>query len=296
MNETKKTVETVVISSTVTGSRFVAAEWNKSIQVWDIYDGFVSKFESELDWFGSTYRVSISEDGERVAVGSYEENSVALYESDTGKLVWKRKGIRTVQDVSILDFMSNVVFVNTEDYGSFFLNINTGETIEKPRGIKVVKKNPYGSINMFGKRLDVLLLNGIELPPIKKYSRKCFAMLDACFSNDTVFCAYACNPLEAISLVTLEPIWEINVAGHFRDIKYCVDIDTLLGIRWDYDKGGPKWLCYINAKTGKIEKEVCVGGAVANRLLCHGKFVVTNHGEVYSTISGQKVKQFDFEN
>ena len=296
MRENKEAINTTVISSTVTGSRFVAAEWNKNIQVWDIHDGFVSKFESELDWTGESHRISISEDGRHIAVGAYEENSVALYESDTGKLLWKKRGIRTTQEVSILKFASNIVFIHTEKNGSFLLDRNTGELIEKIRGIVLVRESPYADINMLERRKDFFLKKRRETKKIKGFPFRSFGMLDACFSKESIFCSYAGNPLEAISLETLKPIWAITVAGHFLDIEYCVDIDTLLGIRWDYNNGGPSYLCYINAKTGKIEKEVCVGEAVTIRFLCQGKFVVTNHGEVYSTISGQKVKQFDFEN
>ena len=295
MSETKN-IDIRVIPSTVKGSRFVAAEWEKHIQVWDMQTGLVNKVESEFDWGGNSGRIAIFEDGIHIAVGAYEKNTIALYNAETGQCVWQRKGLRRPLTVSVLNRVQPAVCVHTEDSGSILLDKKTGETIGRIRGVELVHENPYGAISVFGKRSSLLLVNGIDEKPIKKFFRKCFSMLDICFSNDEVFCAYACNPLEAISLVSLMSIWEINVEGHFLDIEYCIELDTLLGVRWDYNKGGPSYLCYINAKTGKIEKEVNVGENVITAFLCQGKFVVTNHGDVYSTISGQKVKQFDFEN
>ena len=131
---------------------------------------------------------------------------------------------------------------------------------------------------------------------IKIFNHKSFAVLDACFSVDKLICSYSGNPLEAVSLSNAQSLWTTNVIGHFLEVEYSKELNKILGIRWEYEKGSPKFLCYIDIDTGKVEKEINLGEPIEIEFLKQGSLMLTSQGKLYSTTTGQLVKQYDFEN
>ena len=77
-------------------------------------------------------------------------------------------------------------------------------------------------------------------------------------------------------------------------IAFCKKRQTIFGVRWDYENGGPKYLDYINVETGVVEKEIILGNVIDTDLLKQGRFLITTKGQLYSTLTGQQIKQFDF--
>ncbi|MGG9961168.1 WD40 repeat domain-containing protein [Ferruginibacter sp. SUN106] len=282
------------ISATVNGDRFAVSEWNSNVQIWDIKSGLVSKFTTDIV-SGMTNAISIAEDGKQIAIAGYDHKTVTLYDVDSGDIIWQRKDIKKPATAIILNYYPNLIYINTENQGAFLLDRKTGATVEKLRGIEFIRENPYSATDLFEKSSTSTLANRGDRKIIKRFTHKSFALLDACFSKDKIICAYSTNPTEAISLSNFETLWTINVTGHFLDIEYSNELDKILGIRWEYEKGSPKYLCYINIKTGNVEKEINLGEPIEIKFLKQGSLMLTSEGKLYSTITGQEIKQFDFE-
>jgi len=243
-----------------------------------------------------TNAISISSDGRQLAIAGYDDKSVTLFDTDTGKVIWQRKDIKKPVKAVILNHYSDLVYIDTENQGAFFLDRKSGETIEKLRGIEFIRENPYSALDQYEKSSTSSIINRVDRKTVKSFMHKSFAILDACFSNDKIFCSYSGNPLEAISLQTIQTVWTTRVVGHFLEIEYANELDKVLGVRWEYEKGSPKFLCYINADTGIVEKEIDLGEPIEVEFLKQGSQVLTSQGNLYSSVSGQLVKQFDFEN
>ena len=291
----KNEVEKIrIISGTVNGDRFAVAELEGNIQVWDLRNGFISTFSTDIV---SAMRnaISISEDGKQLVVAGYDHNSVTLYDTENGKIVWQIKSIKKPSTVIILNYYRNLIYVNTENQGSFLLDRKTGHTVEKLNGIKFIRESPYSNICQFEKSTKSIIVNRVDGESITSFTHKSFAMLDAAFSKDKIISSYSGNPLEAISLTTFETCWTTSVIGHLLKVEYSLSLNKILGIRWEYQKGSPKYLCYIHVDTGKIEKEINLGEPVTVMFLKKGSILLTSQGNLYSTSTGEQIKKFDFE-
>lgn len=282
------------ISATVNGGRFAVAEWENNVQIWDIETGFVSKLNTDFV-SGMKNAISISEDGKLIAIAGYHHKTVTLYNVDSGQIIWQRKDIKKPAKAIILN-LSDLIYIDTENQGSFFLDKRTGEIIERLRGVKHIRESPYSTVDQFEKSSTSMLVNREDRKTMKSFSHTSFALLDACFSKDRIICSYSCNPLEAVSIDNGEILWTTSVVGHFLEIEYAVELHKILGIRWEYEKGSPKYLCYIDMNTGKVEREIDLGEPIEIEFLKQGSLMLTSQGKLYSTLTGQQVKQFDFEN
>jgi outer membrane protein assembly factor BamB len=282
-----------VISGTVRGNRFAVAEWESNIQVWDIEDGLVSKFQTDIV-SGMANAISISEDGKYLAVVGYDHNTVTLYGTKSGEVIWRRKDIEKPSTAIILSYYTSLIYIDTENQGAFLLDRKTGNTIEKLKGVEFIRENPYSNVDQFQKSSTSVLINRMDRKIIKNFTHKSFAILDAAFSKDKIICAYSGNPVEAISLTTFKILWTTRVVGHLLEVEYSNELNKVLAIRWEYEKGSPKFLCYINIETGEVEKEINLGEPIKIEFLKKGSIMLTSQGKLYSTLTGQQIKQFNF--
>jgi outer membrane protein assembly factor BamB len=281
------------IAATVNGDRFAVAEFDSKVQVWDLTKGLVNKFSTDFGSGGN--RLSISEDGKYLVVGGYSANTITVFNIDTGEQLWQRKDLKKCGTVKILNKRENRVFVNLENQGTHILDINTGETIDKLKGVELYYENPYGTVDLLEKSTACSFVDRIKSKTIKSKPKTTFAILDTAFSIDKIFCAYSTNPLEAISTNNFERIWATRVVGHFLQIEYAKELDKILGVRWEYTNGSPKFLCYVDINTGKVENEINLGEPIEMEFLKQGSFLLTSQGKIYSTSTGQQTRQFDFE-
>ncbi len=284
-----------VISATVNGDIFAVAEWDKNIQIWDVKNGLVSKFSTDIV-SGMSKAISISEDGKQLAIAGYNKKTVTLFNADNGDILWQRKDIKKPSTAMILNHNPNLIFIDTENQGAFFLDKKTGETVEKLKGVLFLKENPYSKLDQYVKSSTSTIVNRIDQKTIKSFTHKSFALLDSCFSTNKIICSYAGNVIEAISLDTFETIWSTKVLGHFLEIEFSKELNKILGIRWDFEKGGPKYLCFIDIEKGNVEKEINLEEPIKIEFLKQGSLILTSQGKLYSAFTGQLLKEFDFEN
>lgn len=295
MNKETKYEKIRAIAGTVLGDRFAVSEWENDVQIWDINEGFIRKISTDLV-AGMSKALSISEDGKQLCVAGYDRKTITLYDIDTGEIIWQRTDIRKPATSIILNSSENLVYVDTENKGSFFLDRTDGKTIEKPKGLEFVRESPYSNIDQYIKSTTSSLVNRSSRKTIKSFTYKSFAILDSAFSKELIVCSYSGNPLEAISLDNFSTLWTRNVVGHFLEIEYSIALNKVLGIRWEYEKGGPKFLSYISIDSGVVEKEINLGEPIELEFLKQGSLLITSQGKLYATKSGDIIKEFDFEN
>ena len=283
------------ISTTVQGDRFVVSEWNSKIQVWDISGDLICRLDTDI-FSGMDKAISLSENGKLLSIAGYEKNTVTLYDIESAKVLWQRRDIKRPAKTVILNNNPGHLYLDTEKQGSYFLNLETGETIEKLKGVQYIRESPFSSVDQYEKSWTSSIIDRKSKKLIKNIINKSFALLDSCFTEDKIVSSYATNPLECVELKKIKSIWTTKVVGHFLEIEYCKELNKILGIRWEYEKESPKYLCYINMDDGQVEKEINLGEPIETEFLKLGSLLLTSKGELISTINGLHIKQFDFEN
>ena len=106
--------------------------------------------------------------------------------------------------------------------------------------------------------------------------------------------SYAAGPIEMLSLPDLNVKWSTTVTGHSLYVGFQPKLNKVLAVRWEYEQGGPLYLCYLSYETGALEKEVTIGDTSTVRFLQNGQYLLTSAGDLLSTESGEIMRHFDF--
>lgn len=284
------------ITTTVDGDYFAVSEFNTFIQIWHVKKGFICKLKTDLV-SAMGISISISDNGKELLVSGYNNKSVTLYDIDKQKIIWQRKDVNKPGESIILNKSKDLIFINTEKLGAFYLNRKTGETIEKIKKTGSIRESEYNDLDQHITEESSIIKERFGNKTILSFYHKSFALLDSCFSKDSIFCAYSTNPLIAVDTNNpFEEKWSLSVTGHYLKIEYRKVDDKILGIRWDYEKGGSYFLSIINAQNGNLEEEIDIKEPIECSFMNKGNFLITSQGNLYSTIEKNIVNQFDFEN
>jgi WD40 repeat protein len=273
---------------------FLTSEFKSIIKIWDINKGLIKTFNTDFDFGGD--RQSISNLGDYLLVGSYNKNTITLYDTTTNNIVWQRKNLRKINTTLILNQYESRAFINADNkYTGYLINLKTGETIDKLPSSLYLYENMHNTIDIIeqGDKL-ILFYDRIKNEIVKSIPKQTFAVLDCCFLKRHALISYSSGPLELIDTEKFQIIWRCNVEGHCLNIAYNEEIGCFLGIRWNYISGGSYFLSFINSNNGKIENEIDLGILRQAKFLDSGKFLITDKGQLISTRDGQIVKEFQF--
>jgi WD40 repeat protein len=280
------------ISTSYSGDRFAVAEFEKRVQIWDLHSGLLRVFDTDFDFGGK--RLSISNSGKYLAIGSYNKNTITTYSLDTGEILWTRKDLKKCGTIKLIGNENELIFVTLEKQASQLLSADNGETIRKINGGQELWKNHEGLYIV--EKADKITLAHNDLKSIENIPKTTFAILDSCFTEDTFITSYSGGPLECLDLVTLKQRWATKPVGHFLNVGYNTENNKVISIRWEYEKGSPKYLTILNDKTGNIEKEFDLGNIIEHSFIERNNLLLTSTGKLISTFDGRIIKEFDFEN
>jgi WD40 repeat protein len=282
------------ISVGKTGDYFVVGEFEKDLQIWNLSGVFIQKFETDMV-SGLSESISVSTDGKKLIVAGYDKHTLTLFDIESKNILWQRNDLKKPYKVKFINDGLNSVFVDTENKGCYTLSSETGDSIEKLRGIKDFVESPYSNIIQIEKSSSTTIVEKKSDEVICKFNHK-RQLLDSAFSEELLICSYVGGPLEGIKFKTNEFLWSTNCKGHFLRVGFNLEINKILGIRWDFEKGGSKFLTFINPFTGIIEKEIDLQQPICVEFINNGEYIITSQGKLYSTKDGSIVREFDFEN
>jgi hypothetical protein len=281
------------ISTSYSGDRFAVAEFESRIQIWDLNSGLLRILDTDFDFGGK--RLSISNDGKYLTIGSYDKNRITTYSIDSGEVVWSRKDLKKCGTVKYIGTEQEFIFVTLEKQATQLLSVETGETVrEINRGLEYWE-NHFNQLSILEKE-DTIDLLDTKFETKKSRYKTTFALLDGCFSLDCFMASYSGGPLECLYLSTLETRWKTKFNGHFLKVGFHKKINKVIGVRWDFINGGSKSMSRLNYDTGDIEEDIDLGDLVEFSFLGENKFLLSSRGQLRSTIDRKIIKQFDFEN
>jgi hypothetical protein len=263
------------------------------IYVWDI------KNNKEICQFNSTFgfggkRLAITSDGKYVTTGSYGRKGLALYNSIDGSIVWKRKDLSKIQTVKITPD-DKYIFVSIDNKYLLKIELATGETVEKLKGVEDIFFSLYDDIYILESKKYDVYSKGEKILSIYKESSSC---LDMCFASGLAFISEVGENVRAISYLTGDEIWRFEpnagvakvltkypsgeigwsyapgTGSHFLTIQYNRELNVLYGLLWPSGKGSDKTLYEFNANTGEIRNKIVVGESFTQKFDDYGKILI----------------------
>lgn len=267
-------------------TRIAAAFFERTVQVWDVRSGEkTTEFETVFSFGGR--RLAIDASGELCIAAGWtrgRRGGVACYETRTGKLVWHRTDLGQTQQ---LHFSNNGTGLwRVPDIGpTIRLDILTGNTLEQIRGLKSIYESVYGDIRLLVKRQGGYILQSqknLRLPQLD------FALLSAAFAPNAVCISEPCGLARCFELSTGIERWRCDPGRgvHVVRVWYRDADDHFYGVRWEYEKGGPKALVRFQQQTGLPEELVYIDSSWQEAVSPVQDCLVTTSGSVFALSDG----------
>lgn len=276
------------ISAPFEGNFIALAEFEKRVAVLDINKKqIVNEFSTILDFGGK--RLAIDSTGQICVCGNYGRQGVCAYEVTTGKKIWQRKDLTTVQKIQLLRSKPGTIFLQFENRDSRFLNILTGEDGTLLKGIDFVFESKFQPLNAIGKgaRIEVTDRNSSRVNAI--IEKESFEILDISFSADSILISESNGPLRCFGTTSGNLLWQnpMDSDGHFLNVAYNEKLDRFLGVSWQFLKGGVKKLKYIVPKDGKIDREIILDKPAETEFALDGALLITSDRKMINTTTGE---------
>jgi hypothetical protein len=271
-------------------NRVAAARFERTVAIWDLETRQrLSVFDTILDFGGR--RLALSSDGSRCVAGAYRVHGVACYTTEDGRLLWQRRELKRVQRITISPDGSRV-FCAFEDAPCAVLDAQSGDTLERWRGVRRVVCGPFAP-------LYLCQGNGYEIRGdfdviLTRLHPESFGLLNAAFGPDVVCLTESAGPVRAFGSIDGIERWRHRPPPrhHVLDVAFRSGRNDFLGVQWNYQAGGPYELYCWDAQTGDSQHVVsfepvatfafCNGGDAL--LLADGRLLDTNTGQVVDTL------------
>ena len=249
----------------------------KSISIWDLEKKQQCiSFEAIWDYGGD--RLAVSLDGEFCCVASYSLNMVTVHDCLNGKVIWKNEELKNIQQII---YLKGARLAVVHESGVDILDSNTGErykTIAKAESafsdekedLLIVKKDDTAEFfRNLEKKIATIQLKG-------------FAILSVDIQENMVIISEAGGTVRCFLDSGIEK-WEYSPpeGSHVLNVAFCTNKEFLIGIEWEYEKGGSRYLLYFEKNTGKVVKRVVLGVMVESVISKKTGLIIGVDGSVF---------------
>lgn len=237
-------------------------------------------------------RLSLSRDSQSCFVGCYDVHGLAAYSALDGSELWRRRDLKAVQCVDALPF-KDAVYCGREGAGHLLCG-KTGQTLEKPRGVKSVYPSPLSKhVLVSARSLDVHSPFGTRVGRIQ---RTTFAELDCCFSDREILVTESGGSVRCFDLPSLGLLWTHTprVGSHFMRLCFSQSLGCFVGVCWRYkDRLDPvKRIVHFERRTGAVLREVSLGVPPGYEFCLAGSAVFTTDLRLVSVKTGEVLRDF----
>lgn len=236
-------------------------------------------------------RLSFDRENQRCFVGCYNVHGLAAYSALDGTELWRRKDLKAVQRVDASPF-EDTVFCGREGAGHL-LCAKTGQTLDKPRGVKAVYYSPFGKVALVSAR--TLEFHSPFGTRVDKIERTTFAELDCCFSDSEVLVTESGGSVRCFDLALCELLWTHTpkAGSHFLHLCFSEALGCFVGVRWHYqDSTDPaKRIVHFERRTGAVLREISLGTATGQFCLT-GSAIFTSDFRLMSVATGKLICEF----
>lgn len=264
------------------GGRVALCTFERVVSVWNLDPpGHVATFPTILDFGGS--RLALSEEGATVVCGAYGEG-VAAYSAETGQLIWQRRDIKRPQRIST-STSRRIVYVAPDDGPCLVLSLDSGEIVDRLRGVRWVVESPFSPHLFLDRRRPAVV--GQDLETLIDLPRTTFAFLDVAFGPASVAVTEAGGPVRCIDLASRRELWTFTPSRgiHCLTLAFCPDRRSFVGVLWPFERGGPKELvAFDDSGSRSVLADL---GASAEECFCRrGSILLVSSGSMVHVSSG----------
>jgi hypothetical protein len=272
------------LASTWSGSVIAAAEFERTVHVWDVAaEKHLATFLTIMD-FGGT-RLAITADGKTCIAAAYQVEGIAGYAASDGTEVWRRKDLKKTQTLRVsLD--GRRVYACFDNRSCQVLNRETGKTIETWAGVRDVLESPYQPIMLLEKR--ALVLQSPEGRKIATIPAESFAVLCVAFGPGLVCVSESGGPLRCLDVQTAEQRWRFQEKGqHFLELAFSEQAQAFVGVCWPYERGGSFRLLRFEPQSGEMSVVTELGKAGEFEFCLRGTRLLSSDGSVMDSATGR---------
>src|SRR5262245_38229384 len=248
------------LASSWSGSVIAAAEFERTVHVWDVAaERHLATFSTIMDAGGT--RLAVTPDGRNCIAAAYHVEGISGYAASDGTEVWRRKDLKKTQTLRIsLD--GRRVYACFDNRSCQVLNRETGKTIKTWAGVRDVWESPYQPVMLLEKR--TLVLQSPEERKIARIPAETFAVLCVAFGPGLVCVSESTGPLCCLSTETGEERWRFQEKGqHFLEVAFAeqAQAQAFVGVCWPYERGGSFRLLRFEPQSGKASVVTELGKA-----------------------------------
>lgn len=266
------------------GRFFLAAEFKHKLAAFDAVTGRkLGEYDTKFESGGS--RMCISGDGRYFAAAAYGRFGITLYETETGKALWKTIAVKRIQRLYFSNDDKLIYAVNAECV-RYTLSAEDGSIIAKDKGYE--KFVPDDEIDVSIVR--EYLCSGCRS---KKFP---MPLLDLCIGEGRVFCSVMRGGLVCCT-PDPEELWSAeNIEGeHYVRLAYVKKYGYVAAQCYKFMDGRTEPFCYVDvfsAKTGEkiysfgLGKDYVFAFVNGGEQLVSGSGIVYDLGEKGSAVSG----------
>lgn len=262
------------------------------LKVYDLKTG-QERIKFTVLWDGGGNRVCFSRDGAHIYVGCYDVHGLACYEVTSGKEVWRRKDLKSVQHVAVSPG-NGFVFCGRETGASHVVEAGTGKTMLNPRGAKEVWFSPIDDHALVdlgkGREIEIHRPLGTR---VGKFARLSFGIVSAAFSQASVALAETGQSLRAIGLRDFVQVWQLPTddAHTCKALAYSQRRDAFMVAR---EKSSRCQFQEIDAATGTGSSPRGSVDVSRGTFFGDADYFVDAQGTTYSVVSGKKLQETVF--
>ncbi|MCB9421792.1 MAG: WD40 repeat domain-containing protein [Ardenticatenaceae bacterium] len=280
------------IAPSYNGEIIAAALFEQTVSLWNISNGLqVSEFETILDFGGS--RLALSHVECACLTAAYHVHGLACYGTPTGELRWQRKELKKIQQIVITP-NGRDAYCCFEEGPCQILDVSTGETTERIRGLRYVWLDPQSAFQLRkSNKLAVVDWNGKQAFQIKPDS---FAVLDAVFSKKQLALSESGANVRIFDLASgREVVRHVQPKNHHvLELSFSEYDSMFYGVQWNYHNGGPKLLLRFNPESTETEVVRDLGRPAVVAFCQGGTHLLTSEGDVINCQTGEMVIRLTF--
>ncbi len=292
------------IATSYDGAVIATGEFKRHVYTWNIEaKKLLADFDSVLEFGGS--RLAVSGDGQLCAAGAYfgitekgyAGGSVAVHETLSGKMLWQNRSIKRVQGLNFSMHWPHTLLAVFSDQPLHVINVESGLTMRKIRGIRSLYESPHGPIQFRESSSGYSLCNSETEKEIGRLKRHSFSTLDVTFSDDAVLVSEAGGPTTCYDLRDCSQAWVLDLekGHHLLKITYNEKTQEFLGIDWNYEKGGDREILWLDEATGAVKRRLVVTGTPWEaEFAMRGTLLITCDGVMIDTCNGREIASLGF--
>lgn len=274
------------LSASYSGTK-VASVRGSTMAIWDLTSYELVNTFPVLFEHGD-YRITISNDGNTVAVGTWREHGVGAYDTASGREIWRRKDLKRSHRL-IVSRDDLRVFCEFEDLAFRSLNLFTGKERTPLRGVEQIHESRFDDVLVQDrKKKKTSLLLGAAAKKIAELPRSHWGPPAITFGPGLVCMGGA--ETKCYSTTNCKLVWQKSLTDELNEVSLACHTITYSErhsefdlVVWPDSRGGDYRFVRLDSRTGDLKNTSKIEASSEFKFCLAGTILLTTAGSVYQT-------------